>query len=971
MLEPRYDHQKTEERIYKLWEKSGYFNPDRLPPVGANLRESKRESTRKNISINQPVNQHKSAFTIIMPPPNANGSLHIGHAVFVTLQDIMTRFARMRGKKALWLPGADHAGFETWVVFDKKLEKEGRNKYEIDREQLFKEIWDFTQNNKKTMEDQLRRLGASCDWSREKFTLDSDIVKIVYETFEKLYKDGLIYRGERIVNWCPKHQTSLSDIENQFREQEDPFYYLKYGPFTIATARPETKFGDKYVVMHPDDKRYKEYAQGQKIEVEWINGTITATIVKDKAIDMKFGTGVMTITPWHDATDFEIAERHKLEKEQIIDFRGKLLPVAGEFAGMHIKNARLLIIEKLVSKGLLVKTDEHYKHSVRVCYKCNTAIEPQIKSQWFIRMTAEPHAQNQKSPPAPMLRRAGKIKNQNGGKSLRDLGVEAVKSKKIKLIPRRTEKTFFNWMKNLRDWNISRQITWGIRIPAWYCITCGKTAVNPKIKANWFLIRHGETDWNKEGRTQGQADVPLNGEGRQQAKKAAETLKHRGIDLIISSDLGRCRETAEIIREATGAEVIFDKNLRERHLGITQGMARDDRNAMYGDILYTHEGKPPGGESFKELEERVWESFKHHKKSHHHKNILIVTHGGPIRTIIKNIKKWTIEEMLERDAIENAKIVELTISDPCSTCGGDLYEQDPDVFDTWFSSGQWPFATLMATSDKRQATRKNGFKTFYPTDVMETGYDILFLWVARMIMLGLYRTGEVPFKTVYLHGLVLDKDRQKMSKSKGNVIDPLGVAELYGADALRMALVAGNTAGRDIVISEEKIRGYRNFATKIWNIARFVQLHKPAELRGLHADQRGKNISVNPRLRQASDGQVRSNQRKSALSQEDRKNIEQVRKIKAKVATHIEKFEFHLAAETVYHYIWHTLADKIIEDAKARLNSADENDREAAYQTLETLLLESLKMLHPFMPFVTEEIYRKFEPEKMLMVEKW
>lgn len=954
MLEPRYDHKSVEEKIYKLWEKSGYFNPDRLPPINAELRrftptpkfgvgasaDQRGEGQRKSAS-----SPRKSAFTIIMPPPNANGSLHIGHAVFVTLQDIMIRFARMRGKKALWLPGADHAGFETWVVFDKKLEKEGRNKYEIGRRELFEEIWDFTQKNKKVMEGQLRRLGASCDWSREKFTLDPDIVETVCDTFEKLYKDGLVYRGERIVNWCAKHQTSLSDIESRFREQEDPLYYLKYGPFTIATARPETKFGDKYVVAHPDDERYKDYEDGQKIDLEWINGPVAATVIKDKAIDMAFGTGAMTITPWHDPIDFEIAERHKLDKEQIIDFRGKLLPVAGEFADLNANKARSLIIEKLSAKGLIEKIEPNYTHSVRVCYKCGNPIEPQIKSQWFIRMTEKPHTQNQNL------------------KSLRDLGIEA--AKKIKFFPESSKKTYLRWLENIRDWNISRQIVWGIRIPAWFCVACGAWRVRPKVKSKWFLVRHGETVWNKEKRTQGHMDVPLTETGKLQAHKAAETLRSEKIDLIISSDLGRCRTTAEIIAKATGAEIIFDSNLRERNLGIVQGMFAKDRDTMYPEI-YTYEGKPPEGESFQELEARIWTAIRGHKKHHGHKNVVIVTHGGVIRIFLKRLKNWGLEEMFAFFP-ENAGITEFDILDPCSNCGNDLFEQDPDVFDTWFSSGQWPFATLMTTRPN-----KKDFKEFYPTDMMETGYDILAIWVVKMVMLGLYRTGEIPFRNVYLHGLVLDKDRQKMSKSKGNVVDPLGVAEIYGSDALRMALVAGNTPGRDIVISEEKIKGYRNFTTKLWNISRFVLMHNPALINAdekpIHTDKKSASIS--------------RNQHRSALTGKDKENLAEMKKTKKEVEKHLEHFEFHLAAEKIYHYIWHTFADKVIEEAKPRLRedfiigrawlkSERLKEKEVAYQTLETILLESLKMLHPFMPFVTEEIYRKFEPDKILMAERW
>ncbi len=330
-----YDPIETEKRIYKLWEESGFFNPDVCIEKG--VTDSNAES-----------------FTVIMPPPNANGRLHAGHALFVTVEDVMTRFNRMRGKKALWVPGADHAGFETQIVYERKLEKEGRSRFEMEPAQLYKEIYDFTMESKKFMEDDVRRLGASCDWSREKFTLDPEIVKNVQQTFDKMFKDDLVYRGDRIVNWCSKHQTSLSDVETEFMEKTDPFYYLQYGPFVIGTARPETKFGDKYVVMHPEDKRYAEYSHGQKIDLEWINGPITATIIKDSAVDMEFGTGVMTITPWHDQVDFEIAERHKLDKEQVIDWKGKLLPIAGEFAGQHISKARALIVEKLKGNYLLI-----------------------------------------------------------------------------------------------------------------------------------------------------------------------------------------------------------------------------------------------------------------------------------------------------------------------------------------------------------------------------------------------------------------------------------------------------------------------------------------------------------------------------------------------------------------------------------------------------------------------------------------
>ena len=393
-----YNPQETEPKIYKLWQDSGYFNPDNLPE------------------------RHKTPYTIIMPPTNANGSLHAGHGLVMTIEDIMIRYKRMAGFKTLWLPGLDHAGFETQVVYEKKLEKEGKSRFDIEPKQLYKDILDFTLTNSANIKSQIKTIGASCDWSREKFTLDDSIVKIVYQTFKKLESDNLLYRGKKIVSWCPKHRTSFSDLEIKDEEKVDKFYYLKYGPFTISTSRPETKFGDKYVVMHPNDERYKQYKHGDKIQLEWINGPITATIIKDEAIDMTFGTGVMTITPWHDPVDFGIAERHNLEKEQIIDEGGKLLPIAGEFSGMHISKARALIIEKLKSKGLVEKVDENYKHVVRTCYKCGTTIEPQIKNQWFVRM-----------------------------KPLADEALKKIKAEEISFMPDHYQKIIVHWLVNIID----------------------------------------------------------------------------------------------------------------------------------------------------------------------------------------------------------------------------------------------------------------------------------------------------------------------------------------------------------------------------------------------------------------------------------------------------------------------------------------------------------------------------------------
>jgi valyl-tRNA synthetase len=705
-----YRPEETEARIYKRWEDSGYFNPDKLPA------------------------RHTEPWCTIMPPPNANGRLHAGHGLDMTLKDLVTRFKRMQGKKALFLPGADHAGFETQMVFEKKLAKEDRSRFQMTDEELYKEIYAFTMENKQYMESDLRRLGTSCDWSRNAFTLDPEIVAKVQETFLKMHNDGLVYRGERIVNWNPKFQTSLSDVETEFVEKQEPFYYFQYGPFVIGTSRPETKFGDKHVVVHPDDERYAQYTDGQQIELEWINGPITATVLKDAAVDTEFGTGAMTITPWHDAVDFDIAERRGLPKEQVIDFRGKLLPIAGEFAGMKIDEARAKIVEKLRAKGLLVKVEEEYKHNIRICSRTKVQIEPQVKAQWFVKM----------APLAEMVLNS----------------VE--KNEEIALLPDHQKKILLYWMHNTIDWNISRQIVWGIPIPAWF----------------------------------------------------------RG---------------------------------SESHVG----------------------------------------------------------HTAP---------------------------------------EGDGWVKDTDTFDTWFSSGQWPLLTLGFPDGA-------DFKTYYPTDLMETGADLVFKWVPRMIMFGLYLSGKVPFKTVYFHGMVNDAHNQKMSKSKGNVVSPLDMADKFGMDALRMALVVGNPPGSSVPLSEDKIKAYKHFANKLWNIARFVfencGASSPKEV--------GMTWASAPE--------------RTLLSDYDAKLLAEADELAKDVTKDMEEYRFYMAAEKLYHYAWDTLAGKILEESKPILSGADEDARASRARALLSLLDTTLRLLHPFMPFVTEEIWSALpktrETQELLMIAHW
>ena len=701
-----YNPLQHETSIYKMWEESGYFNPDNLP------------------------GERTEAFSIVMPPPNANASLHAGHALFVTVEDIMIRYERMRGKKALWLPGSDHAGFETQAVYEKHLQKEGRSRFDMTNDELRSEIWDFVQANKKTMEDQVRSLGASCDWGRELFTLDERVITIVHDTFKQLETDGLLYRGRRTVNWCPKHQTSFSNLEVEYDERTDPFYYFQYGPFVIGTARPETKFGDKYVVMHPDDERYAEYTHGQQIEVEWINGSITATVIKDEASDPELGTGCMTITPWHSNVDFDIAKRHDLDYEQIIDWRGKLLPIAAEFEGMNISEARAEIVEKLDTKGLLVKVDEAYTHSVPCCYKCNREIEPQVKEQWFINM-----------------------------QPLADKAIKALDDGQFTFTSDRDERVFRHWLEKIEDWPIARQIAWGIPIPAKICVDCG----------------HGMVD--------------------------------------LSNSITKCTK-----------------------------------------------------------------------------------------------------------------------------CNGAV-AQDPDTFDTWFSSGQWPLATTgFPDSDD--------FKTYYPTSVMETGKDIIFFWVARMVMLGLYRTGQVPFKKIYLHGMVRDKKGIKMSKSKGNVIAPKEIQDKYGTDALRMGLMVNNAPGTDMNLDPDKVNAYKKFANKIWNITRFSL----DNLEGLDIT--------------------------AALTDSDAANLEtELQKAIVDITAQMNKDRFDLAAEKLYAFVWDYFASTLIEESKELLASPDAAIRASRQRLLAEYLVTSLKMLHPFMPFVTETIWQELPSElkdkDILMVAKW
>lgn len=727
-METRWEHQKYEQEIYQRWEKSGAFRP---------LQQAQGKT-----------------FTIIMPPPNANDPLHVGHAMFVTIEDILIRFHRMLGDETLWLPGTDHAGIETQYVFEKKLQKEGKSRFNFDRETLYQMIWDYVQENSTTAITQMKRLGASADWSRIKFTLNPEVINFVLTTFEKMHEEGLIYKDQRLVNYCTKCGTAYSDLELVYKEQTDPLYYIKYGPFTLATVRPETKFGDMALAVNPKDERYKKWV-GKEVEAEGLLGPFTIKVVADEYVDPEFGTGVVKITPAHDPNDFEAGKRHGLETKQVIDFEGKLMDNTGPYAGLKVLAARKMVVEDLHKKGLIAKVDENYIHNVATCYRCGNLIEPLPRPQLFLKV-----------------------------KELTKKALEALDMKETKILGAGREKILRHWLENLKDWNISRQIVWGIRIPIWYNV--------------------------------------------------------------------------------------------EENQNIEIGFLDQKKKFIKG--------------TYYELK-----------------------------------KKYTLQEIVK--GLQ-------TLSAPLSTkyvlsrkTPGDNYLQETDTFDTWFSSGQWPVLTL-------RTGQPDDFMRYYPTSLMETGYDILPIWVMRMMIMGIYLTGKSPFKTVYLHGLVRDEKGQKMSKSKGNVINPLSLVEKYGADALRMALVMSTTAGHDSAIGEQKVKGMRNFSNKIWNAARFIKINLEES-----------NIKFQD-----------STKDQSANIKEYNKHLNE---LKTTVTRQLQEYKIGLAAETVHNEFWHWFCDEVLEDVKQGKIGLSEAQKG---------MKEFLLLIHPFMPYVTEACWQELLPNKSMLI---
>ena len=704
-LSKTYDPKDIEDRLYKNWEEKGYFHAE--------------------------VDRSKKPFTIVMPPPNITGQLHMGHALDNTLQDILTRFKRMQGYSALWLPGTDHASIATEAKVVEKLAKEGITKEDIGREKFLDEVWDWKKEYGGRIVKQLRKMGSSADWQRERFTMDEGCNEAVKEVFVNLYNKKLIYRGERIINWCPHCLTSISDAEVEYEDQAGHFWHLRYplsdgsGYIEMATTRPETMLGDTAVAVNPNDDRYKDMV-GKTVILPIVHREIP--IIADDYVDMEFGTGVVKITPAHDPNDFEVGLRHNLPVINVLTDDAKIVEDYPEFAGLDRYEARKAIVDALDKEGALVEIED-YSHNVGTCYRCHTTVEPRVSKQWFVKM-----------------------------EELAKPAIEAVKSGKTKFVPEHFDKTYYHWLENIRDWCISRQLWWGHRIPAFYCDDCGE---------------------------------------------------------------------------------------------------------------------------------------------------LVVTKENSCK---------------------------------CPKCGKEM-RQDPDTLDTWFSSALWPFSTLGWPNKTEE------LDYFYPTNVLVTGYDIIFFWVIRMMFSGLEHTGEVPFNTVLIHGLVRDSQGRKMSKSLGNGIDPLEVIDKYGADALRLTLVTGNAPGNDMRFYWERVEASRNFANKIWNASRFILMNLDK------ADSSAVELSD--------------------LAPADKWILSKLNTLAKDVTENMENYDLGVAVQKIYDFIWEEFCDWYIEMVKPRLWNDGDTTKAAALWTLKTVLTESLKLLHPYMPFITEEIFLNLTDEETIMLSKW
>ncbi len=904
-----------------------------------------------------------------MPPPNANGSLHLGHATFVTIEDIMIRYKRMRGYRALLLPGTDHAGIQTQAVFERDILIKERNqtKFDLGREKFYEECYNFCINSKSTIENQFRILGASCDWSRKKFTLDPEISKQVLKTFKDLYRDGLVFKGKYLVNWCPRCGTTLSNIETDHKDENDKIWEIKYkiknseknvmmnmsnhkpqdgilrqaqddnskrqaqddnnqneNFVIVATTRPETMLGDTAVAVNPRDERYKNLA-GKTLILPLMNREIP--IIFDESVDMKFGTGCVKVTPAHDPVDYEIGKRHNLEMIEVIDKFDKITENGGVYAGMEKLEARKKILEDLKNLNLLGEEKPH-KHEVRICERCKTKIESLLSDEWYVNIK-------------PMAKKA----------------IEGIENGEVKILPERSKKVLIDWLKEFQPWPISRQIWWGHRVPVWYKKEKLQNSKNEnqneisiknmkmkddedflvsttgKIETDLVVVRHGEAEHNvlKIKNGDPKIDYHLTEIGKKQAENLQEFFEGKHFDAIFVSEHIRTRETAEIALKKTKYEkLIVDELLNDKKNGELEGFSE---NEYYK--ISENERLKIGGESIENIQKRVKLFIEKIRKNYKGKRVLIFTHSAILRNLNILLEHYDpLNNENSSGKLPKATPYFYTLFDEPT----EELVQDEDTFDTWFSSGQWPVTTLGGPNPSED------FLNFYPTDMMETGWDIIFFWVARMLMLGKYMTGKFPFKNVYLHGLARDKNGTKMSKSKGNGIDPLITIEKYGTDALRLALSIGSSAGEDFRIYEEKIEGMRNFVNKLWNAGRFLEINF-------------NNLEVS--------------NNKSQNKIENIWNVWILKKSLEVVSEVTEDFENHrygIAGEKIKNFTWNVFCDWYLEAMKIFVKENFNETKFVASKVFETIL----KLLHPFAPFVTEQLWGDLKiSDKMLIESEW
>ncbi|MFH1667464.1 MAG: class I tRNA ligase family protein [Candidatus Komeilibacteria bacterium] len=889
-LPKAYNSQDYEDQIYHKWEESGFFNPDVCIEKGICKKEAK-------------------TYTIVLPPPNITDKLHLGHGVMIAIEDILIRYYRMNGYRALWVPGTDHAAIATQNVVEKKLLKEeNKTRHDLGREKFLEKVWEFVKETQSTILQQIRKSGASLDWSREAFTLDEQRQAAVRKMFIEMYQAGVIYRGERVVNWCPRCQSTLADDEVEYKKTKSKLYWLKYGPFTLATTRPETKLGDTAVAVHPSDKRYKDMI-GKEYMIPGVLGEFKVKVIADHSVDPDFGSGAVKVTPSHSFIDSEMALRNNIPGKQIINEEGKMMDNCGKYAGMTTLEARQAILADMEKMDLLDHIDDDYEHNLSVCYRCNTTIEPLPSKQWFVGVDK-------------------KLKRLKG-KSLKEAAIDVAKKEKVKFTPDRFYKRYLDWMENLHDWCISRQIWFGHRLPVWYK---GDEVWVPKEYTELVLTRHALTDWNQDEIIQGKTEMPLDESSIDNLKTKLTIFRDQGFDLIICSPMMRARQTAEIINEELNIPIVIEESLRERDYGVFEGKKvseiKKDYPEYYKDKINYKIGQ---AETYNDLSIRAKEFLGKVIKEYPNKKILVISHNAMVRTFNmvmggeKDIKKLS-DYKLPFGEVANYHILDgkYELAD---------WKQDTDSLDTWFSSGMWTFSTL------GWPNKTDDLKDYHPTQMLETGYEIITLWVSRMIMMSLFALQEIPFENVYLHGMILDQNGKKMSKSKGNGIDPFDIISKYGADAMRLSLVIGSTPGNDSRLSEDKIAAFRNFTNKLWNIARYI-------IGSIDFEQASKEID--PQTCSLADAWI----------------LDKMSKLIASTRKNIEEYKFSLAGEQMRDFTWNDLADWYVEVSKFEKNSNKDI-------VLLMILKDLLKLWHPYMPFVTETIWQEIGSETLLMVEQY